>query len=144
MAATALEVMEEMASQLVSELTITDLQVVGGIRISAPTPPTIDIYPPDDEPFYTPSGFGTGDYDFVFIVRARVTTADQPTGQKALLAMMDPNQAESVARALESDTTLSGKAQDLTVDAPSNYGLYADAAHRDGLLGCTWRTVVTV
>ena len=146
MAATSIELMEAMADQLTTELAavITNLQVVGGWRLSAPTPPTIDVFPPDDEPFYNRSGYGSSDYDFVYVVRARVTTADQPEGQKFLLAMMDPNSPESVARALESDLTLNGKAQDLTVDAPSEFGLYPDAAHQGGLLGCTWRTVVTV
>lgn len=143
--ATAWEVMFEMADQLADELTvIEDLIVVGGIRVSAPTPPLIDIYPPDEEPFYVPSGYGGVDYDFVFVVRARVTTADQAAGQEFLLSMMDPNSPQSVVRALESDGTLNGKAQSVYVDPPSNYGLYSDAAHQGGLLGCTWRTVVTV
>lgn len=135
-----------MATQIADELdtAITNLQVSGGIRLSAPTPPSIDIYPPDDEPFYEVSGFGATDFNFVFVVRARVTTADEPAGQEFLLSMMDPNSPESVIRALEADPTLNGKAQNVAVEAPTNYGLYSDPAHQGGLLGCTWRTVVTV
>ena len=56
---------------------------------SNPTPPSLDIYP--GAPFQTGAGFGVGQSQVWFTIRARVATADQEAAMKLLLRLMDPN-----------------------------------------------------
>jgi hypothetical protein len=136
-------VAEAMAGQIAANLAsaIPDLQV-DGHRLIFPTPPSIDIYPPDDA-FYEQIGFGLHDPARVFwTVRARVTPADDEAGQDLLLSMIDPRDAASVVQALLDDETLGGLVDSLTVDPPDSYGLWTNPGQTNGLLGCTWRVAV--
>jgi hypothetical protein len=101
---------------------------------SNPTPPSLDIYPGD--PFQTGAGFGVGQQQVFFTVRARVGTADEEAGTRQLLRLMDPNDRASVEAALE----------DVAVVVPegvSGFREYlADASSNGRLLGCEWRVTL--
>lgn len=110
-----------------------------------PTPPSIDIYPAD--PFMEGLAFGRGDQEMFFTVRARVNTPDHEGAQDLLLAMMDPQQDLSVAAAITAAgtaapaKTLGGLVENVTVDGPSDFGVFVDP-NGSALLGCTWRVRV--
>ena len=63
-----------------------------------PTPPALDIYP--GAPFQTGAGFGVGQSQVWFTIRARVSTADQEAAMQLLLRMMDPNDPAIVEAAI--------------------------------------------
>ena len=113
-----------------------------------PSPPTIDIYP--DPQFQVPLGFGRGDNQLFFVVRARVNTPDHEGAQDLLLAMMDPQASTSVAAAITAAgtsspaKTLDGQVENATViEGPSDFGAFTDPGPNAGaLLGCTWRVQV--
>jgi hypothetical protein len=107
-----------------------------------PTPPSIDVYPTPDT-FLERSAMGVGSWEAVFIVRARVSTADQYAGQQLLLDLMDPRDTpRSVIVTLEANPTLGGAVKDTTVEFPTGYGALADPASEQPLLGCVWRARV--
>lgn len=144
--ATLPEIMDLLAGQIGDVLcgtanpVIPDLQVDGRM-IPSPTPPTIDIYPGD--PFQQSVGFGVGNKEFFFTVRARVSTAENAGGQDLLLSMMDPRNESSVEQAILADPTLGTAAVVQTVEGPSSFGVFADPGMDSGnLLGCTWRVRV--
>ena len=136
------EIMDAMATQIQGVLCgtadplIEELQVYGRF-LENPTPPAIDIYPAD--PFTVGLGFGSGNREFNFTVRARVTTADHEAGQDLLLSMMDPDAATSVAEALEGSGTASALVDDIAVvDGPTGFGVFPSTGPDGNLLGCTW------
>ena len=143
---TIAEVMDAIADQLDG---LTDdfpgLQVSGRMLWN-PTPPAIDVYPA--EPFQEPLTFGRDDWALNFTVRARVNTPDHEGAQELLLAMMDPNEATSVAKAITAAgtaspaKTLDGAVENVVVDGPSDYGFFVDPGSTDALLGCTWNVRV--
>jgi len=139
---TVLEILDAMAAQVVDELdaVIESLQVVPRMMLS-PSPPTIDIYP--DTPFTARIGMGAGNREFAFLVRARVGTPDHEGGQDLLLMMMDPRAPTSVHAALESDSTLGGKVEDVWVDGPTGFGTFPSPGGDGSLMGCTWSAIVT-
>lgn len=96
-----------------------------------PTPPSLDVYPGD--PFQTGAGFGVGESQVFFTIRARVSTADGEAGQRLLLRLLDPDDAASVEAAVA----------DLAAVAPegvSGFREYLEEAATNGrLLGCEWR-----
>jgi len=121
---------------------IPELQIdpyINGI----PTPPSIDVYP-DPGTFLERSAMGHGSWEAVFVVRARVSTLDQYSGQKLLLDLMDPRSTSSVIGALEADPTLGGVVQDTNVEYPTGYGQLADPASEQPLLGVIWRVRVVL
>lgn len=105
-----------------------------------PTPPAIDIYPAD--PFQDGIAFGKGNSEMFFVVRARVDTPDHEAAQDLLLSLMDPVGVSSVAAAIIEDRTLGGVVEDVTVEGPSDYGVFIDPGG-GALLGCTWKARVT-
>lgn len=135
------EIQQALATQIEAEVQgtasprIEDLQVTHLMNID-PTPPSIDIYPAD--PHQDALTFGKANNEMSFTVRARVTTADHPAGQSLLLTLMDPSALTSVAKAITSDRTLSGKVSGLGVSGPTGFGLYQDAGGQGSLMGCTW------
>jgi hypothetical protein len=109
-----------------------------------PTPPTIDVYP-DPGTFLERSAMGVGSWEAVFVVRARVSTADQYAGQQLLLALMDPRDTPtSLIVTLTRDVTLGGTVQYVAVEFPTGYGPLADPASEQPLLGCVWRARVVL
>lgn len=109
---------------------IDGLQVVPYMNLN-PTPPSLDLYPGD--PFQTGAGFGAGESQVFFAVRARVSTADQEAGQKLLLRLLDPGDAASVEAALEDVATV-------VPEGVSGFREYLeDTASNGRLLGCEWR-----
>jgi hypothetical protein len=142
------EIMDALATRIETVLCgtanplIEHLQVDGRL-IPSPTTPAIDIYPGD--PFTEPLGFGPGNKELFFTVRARVSTADNEGGQNLLLSMMDPNADTSLEQAiLDGDRTLGGVVGAVaSVEGPSAYGIFADPGQTtQNLLGCLWRVRV--
>ncbi len=147
-AATLYEIQQAMATQITTEIGDTvvtgddELQVTP-LRNPNPTPPAIDIYL--DDPSGEAISFGTGKDELHFVIRARVATTDNDGQQILLLSLMDGRADTSLAGALESDTTLGGKVDDLVVTGPSGVGVFAndlDARASTMYLGCTWQVRV--
>ena len=128
---TLAEVMEGIATALqplASE--VEGLQVYPYLN-SNPTPPSLDVYPAS--PFQTGAGFGVGNSQVWFTVRARVGTGDQEAAMKLLLRLMDPNDPASVEAALEDTAAVSP-------EGVSEFREYIeDSATNGRLLGCEWR-----
>jgi hypothetical protein len=138
--------MDALAAQIQDELcgtanpVIPDLQVDGRM-IPNPTPPAIDVYPGD--PFAEAIGFGRGNKELYFTVRARVSTADSEGGQDLLLSMMDTQATTSVEQAILAAPTLGGVANVRDIEGPTGYGLFPDSSpEARQFLGCTWRVRV--
>jgi hypothetical protein len=131
------DVMRAVTGQLTAQLA----SVLSGVQVCAelvynPTPPSIDVYPAD--PFLTAEAVGA--WSALFVIRARVTTADQQGGQELLLDLMDPRSETSLRAALAADATFGGVCDDSTVEAgPSGYIAYRDPGGGGDLLGCTWQ-----
>jgi hypothetical protein len=101
-----------------------------------PTPPSIDIYPPD--PFQEGAGFGPGSKRVWFTVRARVATNDWEAASQLLLRLLDPNDPASVEAALAVDELAT---VDNTNGSVSGFRRYADDG-QDQMIGCEWRVGV--
>lgn len=109
---------------------IEGIQIVPFLNVN-PTPPSVDVYPGD--PFQTGAGFGVGESQVFFTIRARVTTADSESGQNLLLRMLDPGDVASVEAALEDVATV-------VPEGVSGFREYLQDTATDGrLLGCEWR-----
>lgn len=134
-------IMLAIASLIEDELAaqVTDLTVYPKRQFN-PNPPCIDVYPGD--PFQEQVAYGYRNRELFFIVRARVSTADNEAGQAVLLGLLDADSPTSVLRALASDRTLQGWVDDSAVDAVSGYGLHQDVGEAPSLLGATWRLKV--
>lgn len=138
--------MDELATKIRDAIDASDLYTDSGISVQVeprmlinPTEPSIDIYPADPFGVQDTQGFGGQDPLLNFVVRARISTADQDAGQDMLLSFMDPEDPLSVAVALDDDQTLNGLAGSVYVTGPSGYTLFLDASgNGQGLLGCTW------
>jgi hypothetical protein len=128
---TLAETMEQIATALGTLASEVDgLQVYPYLN-SNPTPPSLDVYPAS--PFQTGAGFGVGNSQVWFTVRARVATADQEAAMKLLLRLMDPNDPASVEAALE-DTAV------VSPEGVSEFREYIEDTSTNGrLLGCEWR-----
>ena len=95
--------------------------------VSAPSPPTIDMYPGDVSRGVDAASFGVDEHgkgEFLFTVRARVNENDADANQDLLLAFMDDVNPLSIAAALDDDPTLGGLAHDLDCIDPTGYVLY--------------------
>ena len=95
---TLAETMEDIADALEPVAAEVDGLQVYPFLNSNPTPPALDIYP--GAPFQTGAGFGVGQSQVWFTIRARVSTADQEAAMRLLLRMMDPNDPASVEAAI--------------------------------------------
>lgn len=123
-----------MADQIraaVEAVTDVDVQVEPRM-VSAPSPPTIDMYPGDVSRGTEAAAFGENG-EFLFTVRARVNENDADANQDLLLAFMDDVNALSVPMALLDEPTLGGLAASLDCVDPTGYVLYPFGA--DTLLG---------
>jgi hypothetical protein len=137
--------MDAMASRIQSELSGTANPLIELLQVEPryvfnPTPPTIDIYPAD--PFTESIGYGPGNDQFTFTVRARVSTAEHEGGQDLLLSMMDPRATTSLSGAIEEDGTLGGVVESLNVTGPTGFGLFPSSGPEGTLLGTTWTVTV--
>lgn len=119
-------------------LEIPGLQIVPMLNPN-PTPPSIDVFPAI--PFQTGAGFGRLDAEgrfrpaaeLFFAIRARVSVADNESGQTLLLRMLDPSDLMSVEAAIADTATV-------TPEGVSEYREYdEDVATNGRLLGCEWR-----
>jgi hypothetical protein len=137
--------MDSLANQITPILSGTANPLIPQLQIEPrmvwnPTPPAIDMYPA--APFQEQIGMGRGNNELFITVRARVNTPDHEGAQDLLLAMMDPSAATSVAKAITSDTTLSGTVDYVLAEPPTDFGAYTDPGGSGALLGCTWRVRV--
>lgn len=134
------DVMEALADQLRERLPATgelDGLQVEPLAVANPTPPAIDIYPAD--PFMEQSAMGYRSQEAIFVVRLRVSSADQQAAQRLALSLMDVNSDVSVTAALWSDLTLGGAVSDLHIESVSGFQWYVEANGGGGLLGAEWR-----
>lgn len=141
--------MDALGDQLQTHLVplIPDLQVHSRM-VWNPSPPTIDVYPSPE--FQDGLGFGRGNREMFFTVRARVNTPDSEGAQDLLLAMMDPQNDASVATAITAAgtaspaKTLGGTVGNVTVESgPTDFGVFTDPGPNSGsLMGCTWNVRV--
>lgn len=132
-----------LATQLQEELAGTANPLIPGLTVDSrmatnPTPPYIDIYP--GSPFVEGMGFGPGNKEYYFTVRARVDPLDHEGQQDLLDTMMDTTSATSVEQALYADRSLGGAATMASVEGPTEYGMFGRP--EEALLGCTWRVRV--
>jgi hypothetical protein len=112
---------------------IEGLQVTPYLNTNA-SPPSLDVYPGD--PFMSGAGFGVGNNQAFFTIRARVTTADSEAGQNLLLRMLDPNDAASVEAAVDELATV-------VPEGISGFREYVEEQATNGrLLGCEWRVTL--
>lgn len=121
-----------------------DMQIYQYMNQSPAASPSIDIY--GDTPFRSGAGFGN-DMDTNWLVRIRQTTVDYESGQQVLLKLLDRGNPESVQDALESDQTLGGAAQSVSVVDDGVSGLTEwidDPQTGSKLVGNTFRVRVIV
>lgn len=132
--------MDALATQVRTSLAaVTDVAVqVEPRMVPNPSPPTVDIYPADPSVDQRHAGFGELTGGEMFTVRARVSTADNDSGQNLLLAMMDDEGPLSLLVALTDEPTLGGVASDVDVRSRSGYVLVPDPGGEGTLLGCLW------
>lgn len=147
--ATLLEIMDALADQIRGTLAGT-AQVIEGLQVEPrmnlnPTPISIDIYPRD--PFQAQTAFRQTSREIYFTVRARVSTADQYSGQEWLLLMMDTRAPESVEQAIVGNRNLGGKVSQIAMaadDPVSGFTVYEDSAGDVNFIGCEWRARVVL
>lgn len=134
---TVAEMMDALATGIQARLCGTANPIIPELQVDNrqnpnPTPPSIDVYP-GTEPFTEEIGFGHGQREYNFTVRARVATSDNEAGQDLLLKMMDDAANESVEVAI---LTVSGVK---SVIGPTPYAAFRDVGGQAEWLGCTWR-----
>lgn len=122
------------------ELGENAIQVVPRLNFNPQAPTSIDIYPAT--PFREDDTAGMGDLAgaMIFTVRARATIGDNDGAQEQLLALMDDENALCVAAALESDPTLGGTVDQITVDLHNGFQVFSDPPGE--MLVCSWRAKV--
>lgn len=96
----------------------------------APSPPALDFYPAPV--FQTGGGFGAGNNQMFWIVRARAQWMDLEAAQTFLYRLLDPTDPASVEVALAN--------ANLTVEEVSGFTLYGDDAPlSERMVGCDWK-----
>jgi hypothetical protein len=106
---------------------IPELQIYGYYN-GNPSPPSIDIYP--GEPFQAGAGFGVGEKQVWFTVRALAPAADFEAASQLLYRLLDPNGPAGVEAALQ-DVAVVDNASEVSGIRP-----YADVVDT---VGCQWR-----
>ena len=91
--------------------------------VTAPTPPTVDMYPGDIARGTEAAAFGVNG-EFLFTVRCRVHGNDDVANQDLLLGFMDDVSPLSVPMALTDEPTLGGLAATLDCVDPTGFVLY--------------------
>lgn len=128
---------------------LMDLQAVPFMLIN-PTPPAVDVFPAD--PSQEVAAFRTGEAGppnqrTFWTVRARVSTADDESGQEMLIALMEPAGATSLSDAIEYSEDVKEVTDAVEVNGPSGFRLYQSAApstdleHAGVLLGVEWQVL---
>lgn len=146
--ATIGQVMDAIAAQLENELlpaTDIDLHIESRAFLAAETP-AIDML------VANPTGLEAGlaafndEYGGIPItIRVRVSTADLYTGEDLLLALMDDEDDLSIIKAIDTDRTLGGWAQDVSWQDGFPWSGYTDFTDINGdgfYLGSTLPLVV--
>lgn len=115
-----------------------NLATIGGFQVSAyalgnPTPPSAEIVPARIE--YDHAGSRGLDV-YVVTVRVFVGLASDVGAQKQLDEFLDKDGTSSVKEAIESDPTLGGVVDDLSVKSSSGYRVF-EAGGRP-VLGAEW------
>lgn len=138
--ASLLDLIAELADTLREAITpaIEDIQVEPR-RTLNPTPPSIDIYPAEQQ-FRGDDGEGFGEVSgsVNLTIRARVNTTDHDAAQDFLIELNDEISDIGVAAIVEEDQTLNGLATSVEVTFASGIGFYEDIPGTGALPGCHW------
>lgn len=113
---------------------IPGLQVYG-YGTGSPTPPAIDIYPAT--PFQQGAGFGVGEKQVFWTVRARVNAADPQAAFELLLRLLDTEDEASV------EAALADVAQVPNDGEVSGFTVFTDDRAGD-IIGAIWRVAMFV
>jgi hypothetical protein len=137
------DILDEMASSVRDAISSTGfpVQVERGMILN-PTPPTIDIYVTDPAREFSTAAFGDIAGGYQITVRARVTTADNDSGQDLLISFMDDTDDLCIPLALFSDPTLNGKATSMDLVTVSGHRAYETPDPERAHLGCQWDFLV--
>lgn len=119
-----------------------DIQVEPWYVIACPTPVTVDMFPGNPRTNEDYGGFGEIEGGKLFTVRARTNTPDSDAARDVMLALMDVEDAHSVAVALEEDQTLNGYSTGVTVVDRTGVQQYLTPEGLFGYLGCEWTVLV--
>jgi hypothetical protein len=134
------DIASAIADQIAGSLTaaVPGLQV-DGRYVNNPTPPCIDVYPGD--PFLVRTAFDVASQQATFVVRARVSTADNEGGQDLMYDLLDPRGLLSVEAAIDADPSLGSNVASAVVEAS---GFRASPVTGGGgdLLAAEWRVLV--
>ncbi len=123
-----------------AELGENAIQVVGRWNPNPQSPTSIDIYPGDPFRGQETAGFQDIDGEYIFTVRARVTTPDIDGAQDQLLHLMDDEHDLCVASALDMNNDLDGTVAQVLCDGNTGFRLFNDPPGE--MLGCAWRCIV--
>jgi len=114
--------------------TIADTQI-SAYMLAQPTPPTIQILP---EEIDYDGAMQRGMDTWRITVQAFVGLVSDIGAQKRLDLMLAPTGSTSVKAAVESDTTLGGKCDDLRVTQATGYKIYSLQGQAAAVLGAEW------
>lgn len=129
--ATPAQIRAGLAANLAS---IADTQI-SAYMLASPTPPVIQVLP---ERVEYHGAMQNGLERNRYTVQAFVGFTSDVGAQKKLDKMLEPTGATSVKAAVESDATLAGVVEHLTVTEATGYRVYALEGARGPVLGCEW------
>jgi hypothetical protein len=137
------DILDEMASGVRDVVSSADfpVQVERGMILN-PTPPTVDIYVTDPAREFSTAAFADVAGAYQITVRARVTTADNDTGQDLLISFMDDTDSLCIPLALFTDPTLNGNAASMDLVNVSGHRAYETPDGAGAHLGCQWDFLV--
>lgn len=144
--ATLAEIRAGLATNLRSDAGIGQDFQVSPYLLGDPTPPCIWVFP--DEIDYA-QAMQEGLDKWTLVVQAFVGGVADQGAQVVLDQLLAPTGAYSVRAAVESDSTLAGVADDLTVTKCTGYQVYDNPAHLKALssaqlIGAQWTVEVFV
>jgi len=128
---------------------LMELQVAPFMLVN-PSPPAIDIFlgdPSQDFAGFEVGELGPANVQTFWTIRARVNTADDEAAQQILYLLAEPAGATSVRYAILYDDGLKEVTDALSVEGPSGFRLYQNAApsadleHGGALMGIEWRVL---
>lgn len=131
----------ELRAGLAANLDTIPSTQVSAYMLSAPTPPSIYVYPQQVDYDGT---MQRGMDAWTFTVQAFVGLTSDIGAQKKLDLMLAPTGTNSVKASVEADRTLGGKASDLRVTEATGYRVYTLEGARGPVLGCEWTVDVIV
>lgn len=137
------DILDEMTTQIRDTLSSVEfpIQVERGMVLN-PSPPTVDVYVTDPARDFGTAGMGDVAGGYQITVRARVTTADNDSGQDLLISFMDDTDDLCLPLAVLADPTLGGLAASSTLTSVSGHRAY-ETPDGGAHLGAQWDFIVT-